>query len=105
MLRRLASNVCSTSPLTSGRHIKCDCASLGEIQDIDFKRSLAETETGALRNAWMNDVRERMSLDCLQHFNNLIQEADELDKGKAKGSAAKPAWAVGKGQGSGPGPK
>ena len=53
----------------------------------------------------MNDVREWMSLDCLQQFNNLIQEADELDKGKAKGSAAKPAWAVGKGPGSGPGPK
>ena len=36
--------------------------SLGEIPDIDFKRSLTETETRALHNAWMNDVREWMSL-------------------------------------------
>ena len=40
--------------------------SSGVIRDIDFKRSLAETETAKLHNAWMNDVREWMSLDCLQ---------------------------------------
>ena len=62
---------------------------VGEIRDIDFKRSLEKEETRKLHNAWMNDVGAWMSPDCLQQYNDLIQEADELDKGNGKGKAKK----------------
>ena len=70
---------------------------VGEIRDIDFKRSLEKDETRKLHNAWMNDVGAWMSPDCLQQYNDLIQEADELDKGKGKGSGGKSAKGVEKG--------
>ena len=53
-----------------------------------MKRSLSEAETAALHNAWMNDVSSWMTPDCLQQYDDLIQQADELGfkgKGKSKG--------------------
>ena len=49
----------------------------------------------------MNDVESWMSPECLHEYRQLVQEADELDKGKGKnkGSAAKP---TGKRKGKGP---
>ena len=69
----------------------------GDIQDVDLERSLDNAETAKLHNAWMNDVGAWMSPDCLQQYNDLSQEADELDKGKGKGSAGKSAKGVEKG--------
>ena len=38
-----------------------------------------------LQDAWMNDVSAWMSPECLQQYEDLMQRADELDKGKGKG--------------------
>ena len=75
---------------------------VNEIQDTDFKRSLTHDETKSLHNFWMNDVGAWMSPDCLQQYNDLMQEADELDKGKGKGKAEK-GWVKGKDKGKGKG--
>ena len=50
----------------------------------------------------MNDVGAWMSPDCLQQYNDLMQEADELDEGKGKGKAKK-GWDKGKFKGKGKG--
>ena len=70
---------------------------VNQILDLEFNRSLTYPETTALHNAWMNDIASWMPSDCLKQYNDLIQEADERDKGKGtgrgafKGSARKPA--------------
>ena len=51
-----------------------------QIPDLDFKRSLDNDETKAIHNAWMNDVSDWMSADCLQRYNFLLAQAEELDK-------------------------
>ena len=84
-----------------------------QIPDLDFKRSLDNDETKAIHNAWMNHVDDWMSAECLQTYDLLLEQAEELDeqatngkgkekppKGRKKGSAAKPAD-KGKGKGSG----
>ena len=84
-----------------------------EISDLDFKRSLDNDETKAIHNAWMNQVDDWMSAECLQTYDHLLEQAEEVDaqakkgkrkekppKGRKKGSAAKPAD-KGKGKGSG----
>ena len=73
---------------------------VNEIQDTDFKRALTQDEARSLHNAWMNDVGAWMSPDCLQKYSDLMQEADELDKGKGKGKAKK-GWDKGKGKDKG----
>ena len=83
-----------------------------QIPDLDFKRSLDYDETTAIHNAWMNDVSDWMSNDCLRQYDFLLERAKELDKqakkgkgkekppkGRKKGSVAKPAD-KGKGKGS-----
>ena len=42
-----------------------------------------------MQNAWMNDVESWMSQQCFDHYQRLIAQANELDKGKGKGSAGK----------------
>ena len=56
-----------------------------EIPDLDFERSLDYDETKAIHNAWKNDVSDWMSADCLQTYNDLLTQAEELDKQKKKG--------------------
>ena len=74
---------------------------LKEIPDIDFKRSLETWEVQSLHNKWMNDVGSWMTPDCLQQYNDLIQEAEELEKGKGKGNAGKLAKGTKKGENKG----
>ena len=83
------------------------------FQDRDLRRSLSMDETKALHNEWMNDVASWMNPDCLQQYNDLIDEADELDKNKGKGkrqgkkskAKGKEKGSVGKPAGSSPGPR
>ena len=58
---------------------------VGDIRDLNFKRSLTTEEMRKVHNAWMNDVSAWMSPECLQQYEDLMQQADELDKGKGKG--------------------
>ena len=58
---------------------------VGDIQDVNFTRSLTSVETTNLHNAWMNDVEDWMIPDCLQEYNDYIKEANELDEDKGKG--------------------
>ena len=60
-----------------------------EFLDLDFERSLTQEEMARLQNAWMNDVESWMSQQCFDHYQRLIAQANELDKGKGKGSAGK----------------
>ena len=48
--------------------------------DLNFERSLSNDETKAIHNAWMNDVSDWMSADCLQTYNFRLAQADDLDK-------------------------
>jgi len=62
----------------------------GQIRDKIFSRSLTEAETTLVHNAWMNDVADWMSDECLAKYEELMkQEAS----GKSAGSAASPAHA------------
>ena len=72
----------------------------GAWQDSDIDRDLSSAETAEIHNAWMNDVNDWMSNECLQQYYGLIDEADagknsagKPGKGKAsnKNSAGKPA--------------
>ena len=46
----------------------------------------------------MNDVSSWMSQACLKQYNDLIEEADELDKGKGKGKGKGKQTGKGKGK-------
>ena len=70
-------------------------ADVRDIPDRDCNRSLTEQETSLLHNAWMNDVSQWMSAECLAQHDELLSQAEQDDaakgKGKGKYSAAKPA--------------
>ena len=62
---------------------------VGDISDTDFKRSLTDQETRHVHNAFMSDVAAWMTSDCLQDYQRLIQEAEELDY---YGKGSKGSW-------------
>ena len=61
----------------------------GAVCDTDIWRSLTEEETALLHNAWMNDVTEWMTAECLDKYETLLREANELDRQKGKGHSNK----------------
>ena len=62
----------------------------GTLEDLDTERDLENWEAIEIHNAWLNDVSDWMNRECLQKYNDLINEADAA-KGKSKDSAGKPA--------------
>ena len=74
-------------------HYQNNLYATDDIRDQDHRRSLTEEEMRSLHNAWMNDVERWMSPDCLQEYNALISEAEELEsyggkhKGKGRGKS------------------
>ena len=58
---------------------------LDTFPDLDFERSLTEVETKSLHNAWMNDVESRMSEECFEQYERLIEKANQLDSNKGAG--------------------
>ena len=69
---------------------------------MPMDRSLTEEETKTVHNLWMSDVDTWMDAECLQEYQGLLRQADELDT-KGKGTGKKGAKGQkSKGQGKGP---